>query len=133
MRSAIGLSPACLESLRDLREKREINTVMMRAEGTPPIVVTDVEANLTHEELLEALSAEEPRLIVHELAFATKEGTRRHEHVLILWMPPPAEAQEDTYTAGYAALQGLLPDVHVHLTARRTEHLAYPRLVALAG
>lgn len=96
-------------------------------------MATEAEANLTHEELPAAVPPGQPRLIVHELAFATKEGTRRHEHLLILWMPAHTGTEEDTYTAGYTALKELLTDLRVHLTARRTEHLAYPRLVAQFG
>ncbi|MFC9817017.1 hypothetical protein ACFVJM_33715 [Streptomyces virginiae] len=93
----------------------------------------DVEANLTHEELVLALPADEPWLVLHELAFASPEGTRKHAQLLIFWMPPAAGEQEETYMAGFTALKEHLPDVRVHLTARRTGHLAYRRLVALAG
>ncbi|WP_158709947.1 hypothetical protein [Streptomyces katrae] len=48
-------------------------------------------------------------------------------------MPPEAGGQGEAYTGGCAALKEFLTDVHVHLTARRTDQLAYPRLVALAG
>ncbi|MFE2928959.1 hypothetical protein [Streptomyces goshikiensis] len=76
----------------------------------------------------------EPRLIVHELCFASAGGTRRNERLLILWMPPPAGATpEETYTAGYTALKELQTDIRVHLTARSPAQLEYRRLVVPAS
>ncbi|MFC9816990.1 hypothetical protein ACFVJM_33575 [Streptomyces virginiae] len=99
----------------------------------PGVLVPEVEGNLTQEELVQVLPADEPRLVAHELCFASPEGTRRHEQLLIFWMPPAAGEQEEAYSAGFTELKERLPDVHVHLTARRTDQLAYRRLVALAG
>ncbi|MFI8341872.1 hypothetical protein ACIF8W_17635 [Streptomyces sp. NPDC085639] len=48
-------------------------------------------------------------------------------------MPPDAGEQEEGYTAGFTALKEHLPDIHVHLIARRADQLACRRLVALAG
>ncbi|MFD9520711.1 hypothetical protein [Streptomyces sp. NPDC059979] len=83
---------------------------------------------------MQALPADEPRLVVHELSFASPDGTRRHAQLLIFWMPPDAsEQEEEAFTAGFTALKEFLPDVHVHLTARRADQLGYRRLVALAS
>ncbi len=82
---------------------------------------------------MQSLPADEPRLVVHELAFASPEGTRRHAHLLIFWMPADSSEQETAYTDGFTSLREFLPDVHVHLTARRTDQRAYRRLVALVG
>ncbi|WP_374772166.1 cofilin family protein [Streptomyces sp. NBC_01310] len=98
-----------------MKEQWEINSVILRYAGAQGVLVPEAEGNLTHAELVQSLPADEPRLIVHELAFASPEGTRRHTQLLI------------------TALREFLPDVHVHLTARRTDRLAYRRLVALAG
>lgn len=133
MSSPIGLSEGCLAALHHVRETREINSVVLRLGDAPGGLAPEVEGNLTHDELLQALPADEPRLVVHELSFASPEGTRRHEHLLILWLPPDVGGQEEAYTAGYTALKEFLGDVHVHLTARRLDQLEYPRLVALAG
>ncbi|MFF4012726.1 hypothetical protein [Streptomyces sp. NPDC001717] len=134
MNSPIGLSEGCRDALHHLRETREINTVILRFADTPGVLVVEVEGNLTHEELVAALPAGQARLVVHELSFATPEGARRREQLLVLWMPADAGAQEEeAYTAGYNALKEYLPDVHVHLTARRAGQLEYRRLVALAG
>ncbi|MFE1413432.1 cofilin family protein [Streptomyces sp. NPDC058746] len=133
MSSPIALSEGCRDALHHLKQTREINTVILRFAGTPGVLVPEVEANLTHDELIGALPADQARLAVHELAFATPEGARRHEHLLILWMPAGAGAQEKAYTASYTALKEYLPDVRVHLTARRADQLEYRRLVALAG
>ncbi|MFE2326670.1 hypothetical protein ACFXD5_22535 [Streptomyces sp. NPDC059385] len=133
MNSPIGLSEGCRDALHHLRETREINTVILRFADTPGVLVVEVEGNLTHDELVAALPADQARLVVHELSFATPEGARKREQLLVLWMPADAEAQEEAYTAGYNALKEYLPDVHVHLTARQTGQLEHPRLVALAG
>ncbi|APU44819.1 MULTISPECIES: cofilin family protein [unclassified Streptomyces] len=127
-----GMSERSVAALRHLREKRAINTVTLRRAETADLV-PEVEGNLTHEELVQALPADEPRLVVHELSFASPEGTRKHAQLLIFWMPSAAGEQEETYTAGFTALKEYLSDVHIHLTARRAAHLAYGRLVALAG
>lgn len=133
MSSPIALSENSLAALHHLREKREVNTVILRYADMPEVLDADLEGNLTHEELVQALPADQPRLVVHELCFATPEGTRRNSLLLIFWMPPDASAQEEAYTAGYNALKDYLADVHVHLTARRADQLEYRRLVALAG
>ncbi|MEU4356832.1 cofilin family protein [Streptomyces virginiae] len=132
MSSPIGLSEGCVAAVQHLRELREINTVVLRADP-PDGLAPELEANLTHDELVQGLPSDEPRLVLHELSFASPEGTRRNELLLIFWMPPAAGEQEETYTAGYSALKEYLGDVHVHLTARRADQLAYRRLVALAG
>ncbi|WP_327360059.1 MULTISPECIES: cofilin family protein [unclassified Streptomyces] len=133
MSRPVGLSEGSLAALQHLRETREINTVILRYGDVPGVLVPEVAGNLTHDELLQALPADEPRLVVHELSFASAEGTRRNEHLLIFWMPPDASGQEEAYTAGYTALKEFPIDVQVHLTARRTGQLEYQRLVALAG
>ncbi|THA74137.1 cofilin family protein [Streptomyces sp. A0592] len=133
MSSPITLSESSLVALHHLRERREINTVALRYAEVPGVLGAEVEANLTHDELVQALPADEPRLVVHRLSFASPEGTRRSALLLIFWMPPDAREQEEAYTCGYNALKEYLADVHIHLTARRPAQLAYRRLVALAG
>ncbi|MFD5489360.1 MULTISPECIES: cofilin family protein [Streptomyces] len=133
MSSPIGLSEGGVAAIQHLRELREINTVVLRYADPPDGLVPELEANLTHDELVQGLPSDEPRLVLHELSFASPEGTRRNELLLVFWMPPAAGEREETYTAGYSALKEYLADVHVHLTARRADQLAYRRLVALAG
>ncbi|MFE3607488.1 hypothetical protein [Streptomyces goshikiensis] len=134
MSSLAGLTEEGIDALQHLKERREVNTVILRRTESPGLELElELEGNLTHEELLQALPPDQARLIVHELAFASREGTRRHAQLLILWVPAGGEGQEESYTAGYTALKGLLAEVHVHLTARRRDHLEYRRLAALAG
>ncbi|MGW1723299.1 cofilin family protein [Streptomyces sp. NPDC002306] len=133
MNSPTGLSEDCLGALQHLKETREINTVILSYRDTSGDLVLEVEGNLTHDELLQALPADEPRLVVHEISFASAEGTRRNKRLVIFWIPALAGGQEESYTTGYTALKEHLTDVHVHVTARRREHLDYRRLVALAG
>lgn len=131
MNSSILVSEGCLEAARHVKEKRDSNTAVFRlAEG---VLVPETEANWTHDELIRYLPQAELRLVLHELSFASHDGARRHEQLLIFWAPPGAGSGEDVYAAAYAALKNLLPDVRVHLTARSSEHLAHQRLVALAG
>ncbi|MFF4392204.1 cofilin family protein [Streptomyces sp. NPDC001552] len=133
MSSPTGLSDGSLAALHHLREKRNINTVTLCYADVPGLLVPEVEGNLTHEELVQALPADEPRLVVHELSFASPDGARRHAQLLIFWLPPDAREWEEAYTDGFTALKEFLADVHVHLTARRADQLEYRRLVALAG
>ncbi|MFE6905529.1 cofilin family protein [Streptomyces erythrochromogenes] len=133
MSSPIDLSEGSLAALQHMREQREINTVILRYAGTQEVLVPEIEGNLTHDELVQSLPADEPRLVVHELAFASSEGARKHAQLLIFWMPPDAREQEQAYTDGFTALKDFLPDAHVHLTARRASQLEHRRLVALAG
>ncbi|MGW1769729.1 cofilin family protein [Streptomyces sp. NPDC002073] len=133
MNGPLVLSESSLAALHHLREKREINTVTLRYGDVPGVRVAEVEGNLTPEELVDALPADQPRLVIHELSFASPEGMRRSAQLLIFWMPPDTGEQEETYAAGYSALKEYLADVRVHLTARRAGHLEYRQLVALAG
>lgn len=134
MKSPISLSVESADALQELRERREVNTVILRYADTPRVLVPELEGNLTHEELLRALPSDAARLVVHDLSFATREGARRHERLLILWAPAAAEAdQEEPYTAGYTSLQEFLKDVRVHITAGGADQLEYRRLVTLAG
>ncbi|GGR81896.1 hypothetical protein Snoj_39360 [Streptomyces nojiriensis] len=97
----------------------------LRYADVPGLLVPEVEGNLTHEELVQALPVDEPRLVVHELSFASPDGTRRHAQLLIFWLPPDARELEEAYTDGFTALKEFLADVHVHLTARRADQLDY--------
>lgn len=118
-----------------MKETREINTVVLRRTDPGNTLVLEVEANLTHEELLQALPLEEPRLVVHELSFASQDGARRHERLLILWQPTAAEGSgpEVGYAAAHSSLMEFLADVHVHLTVEHTDQLEYRRLVAMVS
>ncbi|MEV0987894.1 hypothetical protein [Streptomyces sp. NPDC049949] len=134
MSSRVCLSAEAMEALRHMKETREINTVVLRRADLAGALVVEVEANLTQEELLQALPVGEPRLVVHELSFGSREGARRHEQLLILWQPAAAGGgQMDSYAAAYAALKDCLADARVHLIAERTDQLEYRKLVALVG
>lgn len=131
----IGLSKGCLDALHHMKGTREINTVIFRL-AEPNVLVVEVESNLTHDELIQALPADEARLVAHELFFATPKGSAGTNSC---WssgcrrMPAVAGGEEEAYTVAYTTLKDYLADVHVHLTARRTDQLEYRRLVALAG
>ncbi|MFI6417265.1 hypothetical protein ACIBG6_07610 [Streptomyces sp. NPDC050842] len=127
----VRVAESCLEACRHVKELRDVNTAVLELDSGA--LVPETEANWTQDELLQNLPTDQARLIVHELSFATPNGARRHERLLIGWLPPDASAQELVYTAGYEALKEALPDVSVHVIARNEGQLAYPRLVALAN
>ncbi|MFD6874627.1 MULTISPECIES: hypothetical protein [unclassified Streptomyces] len=127
-----SLSADGLQALRRLETTREVTTVILRL-TRPGGLVLEKEGNLTHDELLRALPPDEMRLVVHELAFATREGARRHQRMVILWAPPAAAAQEQSYNETFAELKRFLTGAPVHLRAGRTDQLKYSELVALAG
>lgn len=131
MSDPIGLPPACVDALQRLRDRRDVNTVILRCAQQPQALAVELEGNLTHEELLASLPPDAARLVVHELAFASRAGTRRHETLLILWAPGETPEQDDACAAGYAALKEALTDTRVHLIARRRDELDHRRLVAL--
>ncbi|MER7764320.1 hypothetical protein [Streptomyces sp. NPDC097619] len=128
--TAVKLADTCPEAFRRVKEQREVNTVVLHLDGGALEVVE--EANWTPEELIAALPADQPRLLVHEVPYATHEGARRHAHLLIWWMPAPAGASEAAYEQAFDVLKEQCSDMPVHVIARTPEHLAYPRLVALA-
>lgn len=77
----------CISALWELKGKREVNTVICRLSDALDTCVVERQGNLTHDELLSALPAHEPRLVVHDLAFATADGARRNRILLISWLP----------------------------------------------
>ncbi|MEW2416913.1 hypothetical protein AB0953_24730 [Streptomyces sp. NPDC046866] len=145
MNSPCVFSEGSLQAFRRLAERRDVNTVILQRQGTAGgravEVEVEVEANLTHEELLEALPADEPRLVVHELAFATPDGTRHNEPLLIFWDPVSAmdqhqdqdQDQDQAYAAAFTALQTHLETSRVHLKVRQADELEYRKLAALAS
>ncbi|MFD3328448.1 hypothetical protein [Streptomyces sp. NPDC058701] len=131
MSDPIGLPPAGVDALQRLRDRRDVNTVILRCAQKPPVMAVELEGNLTHEELLASLPPDAARLVVHELAFASRAGSRRHETLLILWVPGETLERDEACAAGYTALKETLTDVRVHLTAGRRDQLDHRRLVAL--
>ncbi|MFD7628378.1 hypothetical protein ACFV7Q_20440 [Streptomyces sp. NPDC059851] len=133
MNSPPGLSEGSFAAFRHLKERRDVNTVILRCQRPTGVLVPEVEGNLTHDELLAALPADEPRLVAHELCFATQEGTRRNQQLLIFWDPVGTERQEQAYVAGYSALRPLVERPPLHFRARQADELEYRKLVALAN
>ncbi|MFF0277772.1 hypothetical protein [Streptomyces sp. NPDC004330] len=127
---AIRLADSCPEAFRRVKEHRDVNTVVLRLTGGTLDV--EAEANWTPEELIASLPPDQARLLVHEVPYATRAGARRHAHLLIWWMPATAAEDEAAYAPAYEILKTQCIDVPVHLIARISTQLAYPRLVALA-
>ncbi|MFJ4776699.1 cofilin family protein [Streptomyces sp. NPDC088762] len=133
MSSPIAVSDDCLHALHRLRERRDVNTVILRHDDAEDTLVLELEGNLTHDEVLQALPPDEPRLLAHELSFATSEGMRRNERLLIFWCPAAAGEQGQPYSAGRAVLEELLEGTHLRLQASQREELEYGRLVGQVG
>lgn len=118
-------------AFRHVKEQRDVNTAVLALRGD--VLVVEAETNWTPEELVVNMPVDQARLIVHEVSFATRTGARRRAHLLIWWMPASAQGQERAYQAAFETLKMQHTEAPVHVIARTPEHLAHPRLVALAG
>ncbi|MEU9137447.1 hypothetical protein AB0D33_16010 [Streptomyces sp. NPDC048404] len=133
MNSGITVDESCVGAFRELKEKREVNTVIYGLNDTLDTCVVECRHNLTHEELLLALPADQPRLVVYDLAFATADGTRRNRNVLIYWLPPTAVPQyEEAYDRARAALLEKLDGHQLCVRATEPADLDHQRLVSQA-
>ncbi|MFC9341594.1 STAS domain-containing protein [Streptomyces sp. NPDC057020] len=117
-------------AFRHVKEQRDVNTVVLTLRGD--VLMVEAEANWTPEELVVHMPLDQARLIVHEVSYATRTGARRRAHLLIWWMPASAHEQEHAYQAAFETLKRQHTEAPVHVIARTPEHLAHPRLVALA-
>ncbi|MCJ1675988.1 actin depolymerization factor/cofilin-like domain-containing protein [Streptomyces sp. APSN-46.1] len=124
---------SCLSAFQELRSKREINTVIYRLNEPLDTVVVESEANLTHEEMLESLPANEPRFVAYALCFATADGARRSDLVMIFWIPDGAlPAHKLAYSSAYGVLRDLFDGIQVDVRATTLSDLAYNELVSQA-
>ncbi|WP_404962296.1 actin-binding ADF family protein [Streptomyces sp. 147326] len=129
----ITVDDSCLSALQELKSKREINTVFYRLNEPLDTVVVESQANLTHEEMLESLPADEPRLVVYDLHFAASDGARRSDLVMILWMPDAApSAHKLAYSSAHRVLQEVLDGIQVTVRATTVSDLAYNELASQA-
>ncbi|MFF3420832.1 hypothetical protein ACFYW9_40240 [Streptomyces sp. NPDC002698] len=130
----IAVDDSCTSAFWELKSKRDINTVIYRLNDLLNSCVVEHEGNLTHDELLLALPANEPRLVIYDLPFATGDGTRQNKILLISWLPPAATPQyKVAYGCAHAALRDTLDGSQL-LPVRSTEaaDLAYHRLASHA-
>ncbi|WCD83694.1 hypothetical protein KPP03845_100013 [Streptomyces xanthophaeus] len=130
MNSPVHVAASCPEAFRRVVKQRDVNTAVFGLVGG--VLGVAAEANWTPEEMIARLPADQARLLAHEVPFATHAGARRRAHLLIWWMPAAAHGHEAAYGSAFEVLRELCGGP-VHLIARTSEHLAYPRLVALAG
>lgn len=130
MSNPSGLSPEAVEAFYRLKGQRDVNTLILHCVPESQTLSFHLEGNLTHDELLQALPPGEACLVVHELSFASREGSRRHETLLILWAPSGADEQ-DSWTAAYTALKESLTGTCIPVIASQKNQLDYRRLVAL--
>lgn len=132
--SGITVDDSCLSAFQELKSKRELNTVVYRLDEPGVTVVVENEANLTHEEMLESLPADEPRFVVYGLQHAAADGARRNDIVMIFWIPDRAlPALKSAYSSAYDVLKDLLDGIQIHVRAAALSHLSYHELVALAA
>ncbi|MFE2571817.1 actin-binding ADF family protein [Streptomyces mirabilis] len=133
MSGGIPVDDSCISAFQELKSRRDINTVIYRLSDNLETVIPDAKGNLTHDELLKALSAHEPRYVVHDLLFATADGTRQEKVVLISWCPAGTKAEERiAHSSGYGTLRNLLDGVQVHVQATDLSDVAYKALVSRA-
>jgi len=129
--SGISVERACVDVFHQLKSKREINTVIYRLSDDLTTVLSDFKGNLTHDELLQALPAAEPRFVVYELCFATHDGTRAQKTVLISWCPQGTTPEQRTsHSSGYHTLRNLLDGVDAYVEATDLTHVQYDELLS---
>ncbi|MER6522737.1 actin depolymerization factor/cofilin-like domain-containing protein [Streptomyces sp. NPDC060334] len=131
MSSGITVDERCISAFWELKGRREINAVVYRLSDTLDTVIVECQSNLTHDELLEVLPSYKARLIVYYLPFATAEGTRRSEIVLVSWLPEAAGSRDKlAYTRASAVLLDALDGLSIHIQATTLSELDYHRLVS---
>ncbi|MFE2969253.1 hypothetical protein ACFXKC_37370 [Streptomyces sp. NPDC059340] len=70
---------------------------------------------------------------VHDLLFATADGTRQEKIVLISWCPAGAGAEERiAHSSGYGTLRNLLDGVQVFVQATDLSDMEYKAPVSRA-
>ncbi|MFE2301724.1 hypothetical protein ACFXAW_26475 [Streptomyces sp. NPDC059445] len=133
MSNHISVDDTCVSAFWELKGKREVNTVLYRLSDALDTCVVERRANLTHDELLSALPAHEPRLVLLDLAFASVDGARRNKILLISWVPRGITPQhEAAYAHGRAALLRRLDGSLLTVRATDSADLDYHRLVSEA-
>ncbi|WP_152887862.1 hypothetical protein [Streptomyces adustus] len=105
----IAVDDSCISAFWKLKSKRDINTVICRLNDLLDRCVVEHEGNLTHDELMLALPADEPRLVIYDLPFAAGDGTRQNKILLISWLPQGAAPRHKAaYGHAHTALRDTL-------------------------
>ncbi|MGW1759700.1 actin-binding ADF family protein [Streptomyces mirabilis] len=134
MSGGTPVDDSCVSAFQELKSRRDINTVIYRLSDSLETVIPDFEGNLTHDELLKALPADESRYAVHDLLFATADGTRQEKVVLISWCPAGTKAEERVaHSSGCSTLRNLLDGVQVYVQATDLSYVTYEALVSRAS
>ncbi|MGW0970039.1 hypothetical protein [Streptomyces sp. NPDC002516] len=134
MSTDIAVDDRCIGAFWELKSKRDINAVIYRLNDLLNSCVVEHEGNLTHDELLLALPANEPRIVIYDLPFATEDGTRQNKILLISWLPPRATPQHKAaYGHAHAALRDTLDSSQLlPVRSTSTADLAYQCLASHA-
>ncbi|MET8413080.1 actin depolymerization factor/cofilin-like domain-containing protein [Streptomyces sp. NPDC005195] len=134
MSGNIVVDESCISVFQELKGRRDLNTVIYRMSDSLETVAFDFKGNLTHDELLKALPADEPRYVVHDLLFASADGARQEKIVLISWCPARTTTEEKiAHSSGYCLLQNFLDGVQVYVAATDLSELEYQALVSQAS
>ncbi|MFD3328543.1 hypothetical protein [Streptomyces sp. NPDC058701] len=134
MGRAITVDESCIRAFRELKGKPDVNTVIFRLDASADSLLVEDQSNLTHDELLLALPADQPRLVLYDLPFASADGTRQNKIVSICWLPAATGPRDrSAYGQAQAALADALDGDQVAIVAATLSDLDYPRLVAQAG
>ncbi|MGW6260861.1 cofilin family protein [Streptomyces sp. NPDC055085] len=134
MNDKIAVDENCLSAFLELKANRTVNTLFYRLSNNLDTCVVESQDNLTHDELLRALPADEPRLVVYDLAFATANGARKNKIVLIAWLPGLASSRHTAaYGQAHTVLGALLDGSQMSVQAADPTDLKYQRLVSQAG
>ncbi|MET9896545.1 hypothetical protein ABZZ47_41525 [Streptomyces sp. NPDC006465] len=129
----MSVDDRCVSAFWELKGKREVNTVIYRLTDALDTCVVERQGNLTHDELLSALPAHEPRLVVHDLAFAMADGARQNRILLISWLPRGITPRHETANGrAHAALLESLGGSPLSVRATDLAELDYRRLVSQA-
>lgn len=129
----IAVDASCVSAFLELKGKPDVNTVVYRLSGSAASLVVEERANLTHDELLLALPADQPRLVLYNLPFASVEGTRQKKIVSICWLPASTDPRDGAaYRQAQAALEEVVDGTEMTIIATALPDLDYSRLVAQA-
>ncbi len=122
---------SCTGAFHDVRTKRDVNAVVYRLNSALDGITVESQGNVTHEELVAALPVDQPRIVLYELAYATSDGTRRNELVMVSWVPEACDpAAARAYAQARSVLRTAFDGPGSSLLALTPQDMEHGRLVA---
>ncbi|MFD3760923.1 actin-binding ADF family protein [Streptomyces sp. NPDC058622] len=132
MSSGTTVEDSVLQAFQELKAKRTVNTVVYRLSDDLSTIIPDTKGTWTHDELLEQLPKDEPRFVVHDLAF-TAGARQRSKITLISWCPEGTNIKPRmVHSSSYSILKNTLDGVHLYVHATDLSDLEYDELVSRA-